>query len=81
MKYFPSLIASIFLVLSGCSSTTADDILETRVLSLNESILVGDLKANPADPYLNVAPDGTIFLSWTEDSTVSYTNLTLPTKA
>lgn len=68
MKYFPSLIASIFLVLSGCSSTTADDILETRVLSLNESILVGDLKANPADPYLNVAPDGTIFLSWTEDS-------------
>ena len=61
------LFAGLSLTLSGCSSTEADDASGAPVLSFNESIPVGDPEGHPADQYLKVTPDGTVFLSWTED--------------
>jgi hypothetical protein len=68
MKRALLLLAGLSLTLSGCSSTEADDASGAPVLSFDESITVGDPEANPADQYLKVAPDGTVFLSWTEDA-------------
>ncbi len=68
MKRELILLASLFLALSGCTGTQADDTPTTRVLSFNDTVEVGNAEANPADQYLKVAPDGTVFLSWTEDA-------------
>ena len=62
------LLAILCLTLSGCTGTQADDTPTTRVLSFNETVEVGNAEANPADQYLKVALDGTVFLSWTEDA-------------
>ena len=67
MKRAFLLFAGLSLTLSGCSSTEADDVSGAPVLSFNESIPVGDPAGHPADQYLKVTPDGTVFLSWTED--------------
>jgi hypothetical protein len=68
MKNVGLLLVGLSLALSGCSGTGADGRSGAPVLSFNETISVGDPEANSADQYLKVAPDGTVFLSWTEDA-------------
>ena len=68
MKRELILAVSLFLALTGCTGTQADDTPQARVLSFNETLDVGTTEVHPADQYLEVAPDGTVFLSWTEDS-------------
>ena len=57
---------AVSLVLSGCGRTRGDDTVIEPVLVLNELVTVGDLERNPSDPFLQMAPDGDIVMSWTE---------------
>jgi hypothetical protein len=68
MKTRLVLLAGISLVFSGCGTTEVDDPLVEKGLTFNDPISVGSPEGNSADQYLKVAPDGTVFLSWTEDA-------------
>ena len=62
------LFGTFLLVLSGCAKTRADEPAVTQGLSFGDSILVGDPELHPGDPYLKVAPDGKVFVSWSQDN-------------
>ena len=65
-----ALVASAILW-AGCNQIEGDEapalsMEASGTLSLNEPVAAGNPERNPADPYLQVAPDGSVFLSWTE---------------
>ncbi len=66
MKRWLVTLAGVSLLLFGCGQMTEDEPPVPGMFSFNEPIVAGDLQCNPADPYLKVAPDGDVFLSWTE---------------
>lgn len=64
-------LAASAILWAGCNQIEGDEApalsKEASVtLSLNEPVAAGNSERNPADPYLQVAPDGSVFLSWTE---------------
>ena len=68
------LLVVVVLILPGCSKTQADDTSITgtpaaQTLSFSEEMIVGDPQGNAADPFFQLAPDGKVFLGWTEQNT------------
>lgn len=62
-----AVLVAIFPILSGCGSTVGDDITtQPAVVVFNEPVTMGNPERNPSDPYLQLAPDGDVVMSWTE---------------
>jgi hypothetical protein len=76
MKFFHSPIhkraaayISIGLIAAACSSdlTVKNKESPAELLRVGPEINLGRSEANPAAPFLRVAPDGRLFAVWTED--------------
>lgn len=64
---------AVTLCVSGCAQIDGNDdqavdVMTPAALTFSEPVVIGNAVDNPSDPYMRTGPDGTVFLSWTEEA-------------